>query len=286
MQIGEILDGTFNIYRRHFGLFMRLSFVLICVPAVVGVYLFARLASDPFGVPAWIGENLGATIGFAILAIIVWAVISVLLKSGTVKIISDSYLGHEPSLGAALRFGVSRIVPMLIVALSKALLLIVIYLVEVLIVMLFVGVARSLGGASLVVLTGAVGVVGAIWFLAFVMCGYALTTMVVVLEDLDSSFNAFGRSWELTRGARLKVFLVWLVMWLLTNLVPAIAILGLSAALGPQSPLQAPLSVLSPVMSVILAPLSACALTLVYYDMRVRREAFDLQILSEQLETR
>lgn len=286
MQIGEILDGTFNIYRRHFGLFMRLSFVLICVPAVVGVYLLARFASNPFGVPAWIGEHIGATIGFAILAIIVWAVISVLLKSGTVKIISDSYLGHEPSLGAALRFGVSRIIPMLLVALSKALLLIVIYFVEVLVVMLFVAVARSLGGASLVVLTSVVGVVGAVWFLAFVMCGYALTTMVVVLEDLDSSFNAFGRSWELTRGARLKVFLVWLVMWLLTNLVPAIAILGLSAALGPQSPLQAPLSVLSPVMSVILAPLSACALTLVYYDMRVRREAFDLQILSEQLETR
>jgi len=26
-----------------------------------------------------------------------------------------------------------------------------------------------------------------------------------------------------------------------------------------------------------------CALTLLYYDLRVRREAFDLQILSEQL---
>jgi len=37
---------------------------------------------------------------------------------------------------------------------------------------------------------------------------------------------------------------------------------------------------------VALAPLPACALTLVYYDSRVRREAFDLEILSAQLGTR
>ncbi len=35
-----------------------------------------------------------------------------------------------------------------------------------------------------------------------------------------------------------------------------------------------------------LAPILPCALTLLYYDLRVRREAFDLQILSDQLGTR
>lgn len=286
MQIGEILDGTFNIYRRHFGLFMRLSFVLICVPAIIGVYLFARLVSDPVGGPAWMSEHIGATIGLGVLGLIVWAVISVLLKSGTVKIISDSYLGHEPSLRDALQFGVGRIVPMLLVALSKGLLILLIYVAEILVFTLFAMVARALGGTVLAAWSTVFGVIGGAWFLAFVMCGYALTTMVVVLEDLESSFNAFGRSWDLTRGAKLKVFLVWLVMWVLSYVVPLLAYLGASFAVGPQSSLQLALAILSPVVQVALAPLPACALTLVYYDLRVRREAFDLEILSAQLETR
>jgi hypothetical protein len=35
----------------------------------------------------------------------------------------------------------------------------------------------------------------------------------------------------------------------------------------------------------VLTPLLSCVLTLVYYDLRVRREGFDLQVLSEQLST-
>ncbi|MGH7520591.1 MAG: hypothetical protein ACREMI_04890 [Gemmatimonadales bacterium] len=286
MQIGEILDGTFNLYRRHFGLLMRLSFTLICLPAVIGVYLLARFASDPMGFSAWVGEHIGATIGYGLLALIVFAVISVLLKSGTVKIISDSYLGHEPALRDALQFGAGRIVPMLLVALSKGLLIILLYFAEILVFLLFAGLARAVGGTLLTVWVGVFGIIGGVWFLAFVLCGYALTTMVVVLEDLDSSFNAFGRSWDLTRGAKLKVFVVWLVMWLLTYFVPGLAQLGVSAAIGPNVALQVTVAILSPVVSVALAPLPACALTLVYYDLRVRREAFDLEILSEQLETR
>lgn len=286
MQIGEILDGTFNIYRRHFGLFMRLSFVLICVPAIVSVYAFARLVSNPLGVPAWMAEHLAATIGLGLLALIVWAVISVLLKSGTVKIISDSYLGHEPTLGGALQFGVGRIIPMLLVALAKGLLVLILYFASVLVVMMLAGLGRGLGGVWVGVWTAIAGGLGALWFFAFVLCGYALTTVIVVLEDLASSFNAFGRSWDLTNAAKLKVFLVWLVMWLLTYVVPLTAYFGASVAVGPNSGVQLVLAILSPVVSVVLAPLPACALTLVYYDLRVRREAFDLEMLSEQLGTR
>jgi hypothetical protein len=286
MQIGEILDGTFNIYRRHFGLFMRLSFVLICVPAVLGVFLFARLLADPMGFPVWLGQNVLTAIGLVIVGIVVFALVSVLLKAGTVKIISDSYLGHQPSLGAALKFGVGRIMPMLVVALAKAVLFVVLYFAAVLAFIVVVGIGRAVGGAAGAALSGTIAVVGGVWAFAFVLCGYALTTMVVVLENLDSSFEAFPRSWSLTQAAKLKVFLVWLVMWLITYLVPTVAILGVRFAIGLQSPLQPVLSILSPLVSVVLAPLAACALTLVYYDMRVRREAFDLQILSEQLETR
>src|SRR5437762_14047871 len=47
MQLGEILDGSFNIYRRHFSLFMRLSILLAWLPTAVTVYLHLRFRVTP-----------------------------------------------------------------------------------------------------------------------------------------------------------------------------------------------------------------------------------------------
>ena len=37
------------------------------------------------------------------------------------------------------------------------------------------------------------------------------------------------------------------------------------------------------VLPLILTPVLAAVITLMYYDLRVRREAFDLQVLGQQL---
>src|SRR5207244_1177128 len=71
------------------------------------------------------------------------------------------------------------------------------------------------GGGVVAVLFGAALGAAALWFVVFVACGYGLTTQVVVLEDLGSSFDAFGRSWTLTRGFKLKVFAVAVVAFII-----------------------------------------------------------------------
>jgi len=285
MLIGEILDGTFNIYRRHFGLFMRLSLLLICAPAVLFVFFMVRFATNPIAAANWIQTHVFSLVLMGLVGLLVYTTISLLLKAGTIRIISDSYLGQEPTLSSALQFGMGRIIPLLVVAISKTLLIFVIYMAAILAGIVVVGLGKVLGAAIGVLLMIAY-VVGAIWFMAWVLCGYGLTSMVVVLEDLDSSFDAFGRSWELTRAARMKVFLTCLVIFLFTALLPWFVVFGVGQVLGPTSPLQPFLSVLSVAMGVVLAPILPCALTLLYYDSRVRREAFDLQILSQQLGAR
>lgn len=285
MQVGEILDGTFNIYRRHFGLFMRLSLVLIAVPAVLFVFLMVRYATNPIMAANWVSQHVVTLIVLGLVGLLVYTTISLLLKAGTIRIISDSYLGQEPSLTSALQLGMGRIIPLLVVAISKTLLVFVIYVALILVAIVVVGLGKVLGTAVAALLIIAY-VVGAFWFMGWVLCGYGLTSMVVVLEDLDSSFDAFGRSWELTRGARLKVFWVCLVIILFTALLPGFVVLGLRQLLGAASPIQPFLSILQVALSVALAPILPCALTLLYYDSRVRREAFDLQILSQQLGAR
>jgi hypothetical protein len=41
--------------------------------------------------------------------------------------------------------------------------------------------------------------------------------------------------------------------------------------------------VASAALPIVMTPITSCVVTLLYYDLRVRREAFDLQILSQQL---
>ena len=43
------------------------------------------------------------------------------------------------------------------------------------------------------------------------------------------------------------------------------------------------IEVFSAALPILVYPLFSCILTLMYYDLRVRREAFDLQILGQQL---
>ncbi len=284
MRLGEILDGSFNIYRRHFGLFMRLSLILVWLPTAAYIYLSLRLSKTPFEALSFFQEHVASSIGIFLLSVVVWAACSLLLKAGTVRIISDSYLGQEPELGASIRFGVDRIIPLLLVTFSKGLLIILLYLVSAVAVgaLYFMGKLVGIGGFMIFI-----GVVAAFWFLAWVLCAYATTTPIVVLEDLSSSFDAFSRSWELTRGARLKVFGTVVVAWLISVFLPQLVVSGISGVLGVagNDSLQPFFVVVASLLGIVLAPILPCALTLLYYDLRVRREAFDLQVLSEQLGT-
>ena len=284
MQLGEILDGSFNIYRRHFGLFMRLAVIIVWLPVAVVVYLTVRFAGNPLEFLNTLEQHPLTSFGVTIVGLIVWVGSSLLLKAGTIRVISDSYLGQEPELGSALRFGVARIVPLLLVALSKGLLIILIGVFGALGIGLLVALGRLMGpaiGGLLVV----VGVVGLCWLVAWIACGYMATTPIVVLEELSSSFDAFGRSWELTRGLRGKVFGTIAVAWLIGYFLPQLVVSGINSFLAAagNSSLQTLFVVLASLIGILLAPILPCALTLLYYDLRVRREAFDLQILSEQL---
>jgi hypothetical protein len=286
MRLGEILDGSFNIYRRHFGLFMRLSLILVWFPTAGYIYLNLRFSNNPFEALALFQENLGRSIGLGLLFLVVWSICGLLLKAGTIRVISDSYLGHEPELGPTLRFAVGRIIPLLVVAFSKFILIIILYAVAALAVMLLAVLGKLLGSAVSVLLMG-FGVIGAAWFVIWVMCAYGTTTAIVVLEDLNSSFDAFGRSWELTRGSRGKVFGTVVVAYLISQFLPQLVVAAISGTLGvaTNAALQPFFVVIASLLGIVLMPILPCAYTLLYYDLRVRREAFDLQVLSAQLGT-
>jgi len=269
MDVGEILDGAMTLYRRHFGLLLRVGVVALWLPACLTIYLQVT------------GGPQQHFVLYLCTAVIQYFA-GLFLTAGAIRIISDSYLGQPTTLGQAVGLGVAKMLPLFGVALGKGLLIGIIAFV----IALLGGVVFPVlaGGGIASVAAAAVGFAGALWLMVFVACGYAVTTQVVVLEPLDGAFDAFGRSWELTRGRKGKVFLVSLVAYIIFY-VPVLAVGGIVGVTmsGADAGTAEVLAVILALLPILLTPLLACVFTLMYYDLRIRREGFDLQVLSRQL---
>jgi len=173
---------------------------------------------------------------------------SVVCAGAVVWVVSEGYLGRDPTAQEAIAQAFDRFGQIFVSGFAK-------YLVTAL-------------ACLLLIVPGII-----------VACGYAVTVQTVMLESLDSGTDALGRSWALTKGFKGKAFLIGLVVFLLIS-IPEMAA-GVLAALMPAS--REMFAVTASLLQIILLPVMACALTLFYYDLRVRKEAFDLEQLSAQL---
>lgn len=281
MSFGEILDGSLTLYRRNFGVFLRLAIASLIVPvSLIGYFVFFMLDRAMFSIMMMQLDPILLIMG--ILVFVSYIIGTLMMQAGTIRVISDSYLDRPTTFGQAIGLGVSKIWPLFVVGVAKGVLLSVLGGV--------VGIALAVGapmmtssgtGGTLIAIAGAV--VG-IWLCIWVAAAYGVTTQVVVLERLTSSFEAFGRSWGLTRGSRGRVVGLFIVATLLFSVVPqlVVQVIGTQVAKASAS-VGMGILIASYVLPILLLPAISCVVTLMYYDLRVRREAFDLQMLSEQL---
>jgi uncharacterized membrane protein len=163
-----------------------------------------------------------------------------LVASGAaLRVISDIYLGREVDVRGALMRALGKMGPLFVAGMATALI--------------------AALGALLLIVPGII-----LW------CRYALATQVVILEDLDSGMDALPRSRELTDGYKWKVFgasvVTFLAVW-----IPLVAVSALLP--GPVG------EVLGVLFSLVLYPVFYTVFTLLYYDLRVRKEGFDLELL-------
>ena len=106
----------------------------------------------------------------------------------------------------------------------------------------------------------------------------------LLAEDLRGS-KALGRSFRLTRGRWWATFGAVLVMYLIVLVISGILGLLLGATLIASLDSEALAAVLTTIVntlpSLITLPLFAAVLTMIYYDLRVRKEGFDLHLLAQ-----
>jgi hypothetical protein len=286
MEFGEILDGALSLFRRHFQLFLKLSLAVMWLPIAMLLYWrirFISLLETPEQAAALLMAEIVPFVLWSLLFAVVYGFAVLLLTAGSIRIISDSYLGREPKFGDAVALGFSKIVPLFLVGVGKSLLLALLFFVGAMVIGVSVALAQVLG-AGIAILATLASLVGTCWLVLYVASGYMVTTPVVVLEPLNSAFDSFARSWELTRDAKRKVLGLVFVGYLLASLLPSIVLSVVGELVKEIAPAaMLPWTVVSAGVPILLAPIIPCILTLAYYDLRVKREGFDLQLLGEQL---
>jgi len=284
LTFGEVLGGALTMYRRHFRLFLPLSVVLLAVPVGLGGSF-----GHPLFVPRIAMDNMMMFMMDPVGAAKVLGPITVLyflaflfLTAATARVISDAHLSRAPSFSAALGLGGKRMWPLFLVGLAKFVLLggllgVIVGTYGV------VGFMMNRAGIGLLadIVTAAIAAVG-LWVLAVVASGYAVTTQVVALERLPGAFQAFGRSWRLTKGFRFKVFALIAAAILLFFVIPTVILFIIGGMWSPATQFASiAMLVVTLLVPLVLSPAIACVFTLMYYDLRVRREGFNLQALSQ-----
>lgn len=285
LDFGEVLDGALNLYRRSFGLLVRVAAFTLWLPIGLSIYLQVRVRGlQPDQVAGLMQAHPGAIVAYGVGFAIAYLFGIMLLSASSIKVISASYLGKTTTVGETLSLALSKLFALIGVAFGKFVLIFVAWMAGILAVVAIVGVAAAAGGAALGFLIGFPASIALMWAVVYLMCGYGLTTQIVVLENLDGAFDAFGRSWALTKGARGKVFGMAAVSWVIVNLVPSLALGVASGEVQASAPAFMPVMfVVGALVTLSLTPVIPCVFTLLYYDLRARREGFDLELLGQQL---
>jgi hypothetical protein len=95
-----------------------------------------------------------------------------------------------------------------------------------------------------------------------------------------------GRSWQLVRGSFWRVFLIAVLAYIFISVItatPTYAISIISAMLPSSLLATAFNSTVSILISIFTTPLWFALSTLLYYDLRIRKEGFDLELQAQQL---
>lgn len=235
--------ATGEVLDVSFGLYRALFLPLVTVTAV------ARLLPTVLSVYIVAQGGMLANIGLFLVQFAISIVLSALGVAATNFIVSGAYLGHAITADTALRRAVKLIGPLVLLSLMTTLVISV--------------------GFLLLIVPGVI-----------LLGGLLLATPVLVLEQPISALNAMNRSWELSRGFRGKALVTLLVASLL--LVIPTMLVGVLAALASLAGIssQWATAVMAGVLGIFVYPFLYVTFTVLYYDLRVRKEGFDLELLA------
>ena len=254
LSVGEMLDAGFRLFRARFGTLILCVLVPVVPLTILATGVQASVDPNAFDIDSTETADSGTALAGTLVAALIQFAAAALGIAACFKAISAAYLGEHAGVSESLRYALGRLVQLLIA-----------YFLVVIIVLL--------GLLALII--------PSIWLAVKL----SMVFPAVVFER-TGPFAGIGRSWSLTGGNWWRVFGTLLIVFLITfvlQLVLGGVAGGLLAAADNVSSLTAAI-VLTLVNLLALAltyPLWASVTSVVYYDLRVRNEGFDLHLLAQ-----
>ena len=280
MSTSEILDRTFSLYRNNFVLFAGIAML----PAVLKLILDLVQISTTMDALNAVNIGFGTrgsqnqAFGGPFLLGIIYLLGTTIASGATVYAVSMVYLGKSTTIGGSYN-AIGRDIPRLI---GIFLLLFLVFVgLGIVVVGIPVFAAASSGSPVLVLVFTVAGIL----VLIHVYAIFSTAPAACVLENARV-IQSINRSQTLTKGSRGRI---WLVILLYVVLSVALGfVIGVAAAAivrTTHSLTAGAICLLAGqfVANILIAPILTVPVTLIYYDQRVRKEAFDLQLMMESL---
>ena len=302
--LGEILDRTFQLYRSHFWRFLGIG----TLPFLLALLLVIPAAAI-FALPGFAGAarvdaaTVIRVITFAVAYIIIVPVYmgayavsiagitegTVLAQRGETFTIRDTLKNARPRFWTYLWYLLLQAILVGLAPVCAAGVLIgpLIYLM----VRSGAGIGAGIALGSLLVVLGTAMIGVIIWlFLSFAM------GMAVCVVEKKTAWESLKRSWHLSAGTRGRIFVLYLLVSALTGVIVmmcyflAIMLIAVASLAGHNPAIVAVAAAIGILVYLIgvfgtqiaLLPLPWIALTLFYFDQRIRKEGYDIEWMMQQ----
>jgi hypothetical protein len=289
--VGDIVDRTIGLYRASPALFLVLAALPYIVLAIITlIFNLTFVGATQFtSLPTSVFDPANPTSGFtftpqeiasiatfsAVIGVVSLLVLSV-QAAAIVDAMSKRYLGRPTTVGESLRAGLRASVRLILASIAAV--------VAVILVVVVVSIAFALATAALRnPLPAVAGVIGLFVLLFYVIASWMPLPAVVTLEG-RGPIDGLRRSWQLAGGARWRILGLLMLMTILQTILGvlfAFVFLGTVVTEGAAKTVLQEIANLA--VNALWAPIQWGVFTLLYYDLRVRKEAFDLQLAAEAM---
>jgi hypothetical protein len=300
--LGEILDRTAQIYRRRFMLFVGVAAlpigVIVGVSAVAGAIwkaFFSSITINNFGMTGALVVLIGVMV---VVALPVYIAAAVFSYAGLTSAAANAHRGEGFTIRSALEAVKPRFWHYLWFMILQAILIgLVPMATAVVIITVLLYLAPGAGTAGGVALGFVAFLVGATAFVIVVWLalGFSLGFPVCVVEN-KPAWESLQRAWKLSQGTRGRILVMYLLVIALSfavsmlSAIPSMIVMFIAVAHGGGAAQSSTAFIAAEIVRVVMdfvlqaliAPVSAIALVLFYYDQRVRKEGFDIEWMMQQ----
>ena len=281
LSLGEVLDRTFAVYRSRFWLFAGLAAIYgamntaaAAIQATLQHQILVHMGPGPAQVAASGSTGLVLLLALPVVAVAQAAILSA---------VSEVYLVGRATVGASLRAVIGRWYRWIGVVMWQAwsaiwVALLVLVVAAAMVTIPGTHTALAVLGVILIFL----GILGGGVYGVIAYLRNSLALPAAVLEQIGIR-AAMRRSKVLTRGTKGRIFVVGLVvyaMYMVAGVVQIpLAFVIVRSPLEPHIVAHAITLLVGFVAATVVLPVGAIGIALIYFDQRVRQEAFDLQVL-------